>query len=219
VTTRLASGGSVTGTVQYRLDSTTGPVVASVPVSNTGGWQTWVSTTVNLSGAATGVHTLFVTFTTSGAGDLVNLNWFQFAQGGGLPNAYQLRQAESFSSQSGTQTETTSDTGGGLNVGFIAAGDWLAYSGVDFGSTTAASVTTRRASGASVSGTVQYRLDSTTGPVIATVPVSNTGGWQSWGSVTTNLSASATGVHTVFITFTTSGAGDLVNLNWFQFNR
>jgi hypothetical protein len=46
--------------------------------------------------------------------------------------------------------------------------------------------------------------------------VSNTGGWQSWGSVTTNLSSTATGVHTVFITFTGPG-GDFVNLNWFQF--
>ena len=47
-------------------------------------------------------------------------------------------QAESFTSQSGTQTETTTDTGGGLNVGFIAPGDWLGYGTVDFGSTTAA---------------------------------------------------------------------------------
>jgi len=38
------------------------------------------------------------------------------------------------------------------------------------------------------------------------------------GSVTTNLTASVTGVHTLFITFTGSG-GDFVNLNWFQFAR
>jgi hypothetical protein len=50
------------------------------------------------------------------------------------------------------------------------------------------------------------------------VPVSNTGGWQSWGSVTTTLSGSATGVHTLYLTFTGSG-GDFVNLNWFQFAR
>jgi beta-glucosidase len=138
---------------------------------------------------------------------------------GGTPNAYSLRQAESFGSQSGTQTETTTDTGGGQNVGFITAGDWLSYSGVDFGSPAAVSVTTRWASGSGITGSVQYRLDSTTGPVIATVPVSNTGGWQSWVSTTTNLSGTATGTHTLFITFTTNGSGDLVNLNWFQFAR
>jgi hypothetical protein len=36
------------------------------------------SATVNLSGAETGVHTLYVAFTTNGSGDLVDLNWFQF---------------------------------------------------------------------------------------------------------------------------------------------
>jgi beta-glucosidase len=219
VTTRLASGANVTGTIQYRLDSTTGPIVASVPVSNTGGWQTWTSQTTNLTGAATGVHALFATFTSSAAADLVNLNWFQFAQSSGSgPNAYQQRQAEAFTTQSGTQTETTTDTGGGSDVGYITAGDWLSYASVDFGSTTGTSVTTRLASGAGITGSVQYRLDSTTGPVIATVPVSNTGGWQTWTSTTTNLTG-ATGNHTVFITFTSSGAADVVNLNWFQFNQ
>jgi beta-glucosidase len=90
---------------------------------------------------------------------------------------------------------------------------------VDFGSTTALSVTTRLASGAGITGTVQYRLDGTTGPVIASVPVSNTGGWQSWISATVNLSGTATGTHTLYITFSTNGSGDVVNLNWFQFSR
>src|SRR5260370_753750 len=99
-------------------------------------------------------------------------------------NAYGVTQAESFTSQSGTQTESTTDTGGGQDVGYITTGDWLSYANVDFGSTTATSVTTRLASGAAVTGTIQYRLDSTTGPIIATVPVSSTGGWQNWTSST-----------------------------------
>jgi beta-glucosidase len=217
VSTRLASGASVTGTIQYRLDSTTGPVVASVPVSSTGGWQNWTSVTTNLSGSATGVHPLFVTFTTSGTGDLVNLNWFQFLQSTGTPNAYQQRQAENWTAQSGVMTETTTDTGGGINVGWITAGDWISYASVNFGATPATSVRTRLASGSSITGAVQYRLDSTTGPIIATVPVSNTGGWQSWTTASTNLTGTASGTHTVYFTFTTNGSGDLVNLNWFQF--
>ncbi|HZM79037.1 MAG TPA: glycoside hydrolase family 3 N-terminal domain-containing protein [Candidatus Limnocylindrales bacterium] len=217
VTTRIASGATASGTIQYRLDSTTGPIVASVPVSNTGGWQSWTTATTTLSGSATGVHRLFMTFTGTG-GDFVNINHFQFQTGGQLPNAYNVRQAESFSSQSGTMLETTSDTGGGQNVGWIAPGDWLAYSNMDFGSTSAVRVLTRIASGATASGTIQYRLDSTTGPIIASVNVSNTGGWQSWTTNTTTLSGSATGVHTVFITFTGTG-GDFTNINWFQFQR
>jgi beta-glucosidase len=146
---------------------------------------------------------------------------FGFGLAYGAPptrDAYAVTQAESFGSQSGVQLENTSDTGGGQNVGWIAPGDWIAYPGMNFGSPTALRVTTRRASGSNATGTIQYRLDSTTGPIIASVPISNTGGWQSWGSVTTNLSGTATGVHTLFITFTGSG-GDFANINWFQFGR
>ncbi len=124
---------------------------------------------------------------------------FGFGLSYGAPatrDPYAVTQAESFGSQSGVQLENTSDTGGGQNVGWIAPGDWIAYPGMNFGSPTALRVTTRRASGSGATGTIQYRLDSTTGPIIASVPISNTGGWQSWGSVTTNLSGTATGVHT-----------------------
>jgi beta-glucosidase len=146
---------------------------------------------------------------------------FGFGLSYGAPttrDAYSTIEAESFTSQSGIQTETTTDTGGGLNVGFIAPGDSITYAGINFGSTAARQVITRRASGASVTGTVQYRLDSATGTVIASVPISNTGGWQTWGSVTTNLTSSVTGVHTVVITFTGSG-GEFVNLNWLRFGH
>jgi beta-glucosidase len=134
-------------------------------------------------------------------------------------NAYAVTQAEAYTSQSGTQTEATTDTGGGQDVGYIAPGDWLAYGNVDFGSPGAVSVTTRLASAATGTGTVQYRLDSTTGPVIASVPVSGTGGWQNWTSTTTSLTGTATGRHTLYATFTANGGADFVNLNWLQFNR
>ena len=216
VSTRLASGAS-SGTIQYRLDSATGPIVATVPVSSTGGWQVWTTNTTTLSGSATGVHRLYLTFTGTAGSDFVNLNWLQFAAGS-TPNAYTQRQAEAYSSQSGVQLEATADTGGGQNVGWIAPGDWIAYDNVDFGTTSPASVTTRVASGATATGTIQYRLDSTTGPIIASVAMSSTGGWQVWTSKVTTLSGTATGVHRVYLTFIGSG-GDFTNINWLQFNH
>ncbi|MEV6923756.1 glycoside hydrolase family 3 N-terminal domain-containing protein [Dactylosporangium sp. NPDC051485] len=132
-------------------------------------------------------------------------------------SAYTQIEAESYDTQAGTQTQATTDTGGGQNVGYITPGDSLGYTNVDFGGTSAASVSTRLASGGS-SGTVQYRLDSTSGPIIASVPVTPTGGWQNWTTVTTNLSGSATGVHAVYLTFTGTAGTDFVNLNWFRFN-
>lgn len=216
VTTRVASGATTSGTLQYRLDSPTGTVIAATAVNPTGGWQTWQSATSPVTGTVTGVHRVYITFTGSG-GDIVNLNWLQF-QTGSTGNAYSQKQAEGYNSQSGIQVEATADTGGGQNIGWIAPGDWVAYDNVDFGSPSPASVSTRIASGATVSGTIQYRLDSTTGPIIASVTVNPTGGWQVWTTAVTNLSGSATGVHRLFLTFTGTG-GDFANINWYQFNH
>ncbi|MEY9877505.1 hypothetical protein ABH931_007029 [Streptacidiphilus sp. MAP12-33] len=140
--------------------------------------------------------------------------------GGGNTSAYSTIQASSYSAQSGTATESTSDTGGGLDVGWISSGDWLQYKGLAFGSSSPVQVLARLASGAAagVSGAVQFRLDSTTGPVIAEIDIANTGGWQSWQTIPMNLGAAATGVHDLFITFSSGGTSDFVNIHWFTFS-
>ena len=64
------------------------------------------------------------------------------------------------------------------------------------------------------------RLDSATGPLIATVPVSSTGGWQSWVSRTSTVQpAGVTGVHRLYLVFRSTSTADFVNVNWFQFSR
>lgn len=128
-------------------------------------------------------------------------------------------QAERYQAQSGTMVETTTDTGGGQNVGAIANGDWLRYDGVDFGSTAATQVKARVAAGAAggVSGLVQVRLDSPTAPPIGDFAIANTGGWQSWRTVPANIAA-VTGRHTVYLTFSSGQPADFVNVNWFTFS-
>ncbi|MEU7882829.1 glycoside hydrolase family 16 protein [Microbispora bryophytorum] len=127
-------------------------------------------------------------------------------------------QAESYQAQSGTQVETTQDSGGGQNVGYISNGDWLRFDGVNFGSTAARQFKARVASGAAagVSGLVQVRLDSPTATPIGDFAVGNTGGWQSWTTVPANITPT-TGTHTVYITFSSGQPADFVNLNWFTF--
>jgi hypothetical protein len=139
--------------------------------------------------------------------------------GGGL-SAYSTIQAEGHSAQSGTQTEPCGDSGGGSDVGYIANGDWLQYNQVDFGSSAAGQFHARVASGAAagVSGLVEVRLDSRSSAPIGSVAVANTGGWQSWRTVPTNTAA-VTGVHTVYLTFTSGQPADFVNLNWFTFGH
>ncbi|MFD5491823.1 glycoside hydrolase family 16 protein [Streptomyces sp. NPDC127091] len=138
----------------------------------------------------------------------------------GNRDAYGTLQAESFDAQSGTMTETTSDSGGGQNVGALAGGDWLQYKGVDFGSSAARQFSARVASGApaGVSGLVEVRLDSRGNAPIGSFAVGNTGGWQSWRTIPANIT-SVTGKHDVYLTFTSGQPQDFVNVNWFTFSR
>jgi hypothetical protein len=138
----------------------------------------------------------------------------------GNRDAYGTLQAESYDTQSGTITETTSDTGGGQNIGALANGDWALFKGVDFGSTAARQFVARVASGAgsSVSGLVEVRLDSRTAAPVGSFSIGDTGGWQSWRTVPANI-ASVTGTHDVYLTFTSGQPADFVNVNWFTFGR
>ncbi|MET7978123.1 glycoside hydrolase family 16 protein [Streptomyces mirabilis] len=136
----------------------------------------------------------------------------------GNRDAYSAIQAESYDSQSGTSTETTTDTGGGQDIGSLAGGDWALYKGVNFGSTAATQFYGRVASGAAsgVSGLVEVRLDSRTSTPIGSFAVGNTGGWQSWRTVPANITG-VTGTHDVYLTFTSGQPADFVNVNWFDF--
>jgi beta-glucanase (GH16 family) len=139
---------------------------------------------------------------------------------GGGGSAYSTLQAESFQQQGGMGVETTTDSGGGQNLMQIGNGDWALYQGVDFSSSAAHQFVGRVASGAAggVSGLVEVRLDSRSNAPIGSFAVGNTGGWQSWRSVPANISA-VTGVHDVYLTFTSGQPADFVNVNWFTFGH
>ncbi|MFI0959796.1 glycoside hydrolase family 16 protein [Streptomyces sp. NPDC021080] len=138
----------------------------------------------------------------------------------GNRDAYSAIQAESYDSQSGVVSETTTDTGGGQDIGTIANGDYAVYKGVNFGSSAATQFYGRVASGAAggVSGLVEVRLDSRTSTPVASFALANTGGWQSWRTVPANMS-SVTGTHDVYLTFTSGQPADFVNVNWFDFGH
>jgi len=138
--------------------------------------------------------------------------------GGGSVSAYSTIPAASYSSHNGTQNEATSDTGGGQDVGWISNGDWLGYAGVDFGSAGATQFKARVASGAGsgISGLVQVALDSPTAAPVGSFAIGNTGGWQSWETVPANISR-VTGVHTVYLVFSSGQPADFVNVHWFTF--
>ncbi|GLY92895.1 glycoside hydrolase family 3 protein [Actinoplanes sp. NBRC 103695] len=129
-------------------------------------------------------------------------------------NARDTIRAESYTGESGTQLEDCGDAGCGRAVAYISPGDHVYFDNVDFGGTSPGSVTARIASGAS-SGSIEYRLDSVTGPVVATAPVTPTGGWETWTDRTVPVTG-ATGKHRLYLVFTGPG-GDFLNVNWVRF--
>jgi glucosylceramidase len=76
VDVRWASDGSG-GTLEFHLDSTAGPIIAQGGLPVTGGWETWQTYPMPVSGAQ-GLHKLFVLFHGTGTAGLGNLNWFRF---------------------------------------------------------------------------------------------------------------------------------------------
>jgi chitinase len=123
-----------------------------------------------------------------------------------------LIQAESYSSMSGVQTEATTDTGGGLNVGYADTGDWMAYYNINFPTSGAYVIEYRVAS--AVSG-ARISSDLSAGTIqLGAVNVPNTGGWQNWQTVNQTVNVNA-GTYNFGIYIQSSG----VNLNWFRITK
>ena len=127
-------------------------------------------------------------------------------------------QAEAAAGQQGTQTEDTTDAGGGKDVGWVNNGDWLRFNDVDFGATPPTKLVARVSSQSDNGGRMELRIDTPASQPVATIQVSNTGGWQNWQTVTAAVTP-VTGLHTVFVTFANDAGDEFMNLNYFSLRR
>jgi hypothetical protein len=108
------------------------------------------------------------------------------------------------------------DGASGKQLGGVANDAWARYGHVDFGATSATSVQVRASVDAAAGGTIEVRLDSRTGPLVATVAMTSTGNWTTYAETSAPLTAT-TGTHDVFLVFK-AGAGKpfVCNLDWFK---
>lgn len=207
-------------TVTYRVASENGggviaienaggdPLYGTIDVPSTGDWQSWIdiSHTVTLPA---GEQTIGIAAKTGGW----NLNHITFdlkpCTSPCEPPTGKLVQAESFVQMDGVQTETTQDDGGGLNIGWIDAGDWMTYN-------------VSLPQSASGEYDISYRVASFDGgsfkleqpgggTLFDTVSFSGSGGWQSWTTVTQRVSLPAN-TSSLAIAATAGGW----NLNWIE---
>jgi hypothetical protein len=106
--------------------------------------------------------------------------------------------------------QSTVDSGGGYNVGWITPGEWLAYS-VEIAETRSYTVTARVASNGT-GGTFHIEVDGTnvTGPL----SIPNTGSYQKWTSIMTAGVSLPAGRHRVRVVFDAAGpTGSVGNFN------
>lgn len=119
-------------------------------------------------------------------------------------------QAENYLVNSGLSSETCSDAGGGLDMGYTNAGDYLdflVYVPYDRNFSFECRVA------ATVGGKIEFRLvdDPANPEIVSTVVVPNTGGWQNWKTVSaTGMLSKGTHILRLYVKQAE------FNINWFK---
>ncbi|MGC4942009.1 ThuA domain-containing protein [Kribbella sp. DT2] len=138
------------------------------------------------------------------------LGGIQYAAGASSTPPVTQIQGEAFTSQSGVQVAGHGGASGGQTLGYIDNGDWAGYSQV---STVGRTGFTARISSGGAGGTIRIRSGSAGGPVLGTVAVPVTGGWDNFQTVSTTLNGSGSGP--LFLTFS-GGSGSLFDVDHFS---
>lgn len=125
----------------------------------------------------------------------------------------------------GVDLETTSDTGGGYDVGWTGAGQWFRYT-VNVASAGTYTVGLRLAAPSAVTGALHLSNASGTN-LSGAVSIPATGGWQTWTTVTANvtlpagqqvltLNEDAGGWNVNYLSFAASGSGPINGSAWYE---
>ena len=234
---RVASAGAG-GT--FHVEANGVDLTGRLTVPNTGGWQTWTTLRKSVTLAA-GQQVWRVVMDTNGATAAVgNFNYLRLSARAGsaayggtataLPGTLQAENfdeggagvayADSSSGNSGGQfrntdvdIESSSDSGGGYNLGWVAGGEWLNYS-VTVGAAGTYDIDVRVASAGS-GGTFHLEVNGVDKTGRLTVP--NTGGWQTWTNVRKTGVTLAAGPQVWRLVMDTNGATSAVgNFNYLR---
>ena len=210
---------AATYTVQYRVASATGAgllqlerggggaTYGTLSVPSTGGWQNW--TTISHDVALPAGKQLIAIRALQGG---FNVNWLDLNLAARTNPTALTVQAEAYDYMSGVQVEATTDSGGGQDVGYIEAGDWLSYPAVNIPTTGRYTIEYRVAS---LNGGGVLSFEEAGGSTVyGSVKVPTTGGWQNWVTVQHQVQLTA-GSHRFGIGVPAGGW----NLNWLRISK
>ncbi len=234
---RVASSGTG-GTVHLMLDGTN--VTGAVALPDTGGWDAWKTVSKTGVTLAAGAHVLKLVVDANGSGGTAaDINWIKVSSGAatstpftGTPIALPgTIQAENYDKggegvayhdttagnsggvyrSDGVDIKVTTDSSGSYNIKSVRATEWLNYS-VSVTSAGTYTVDFRIAS-SGTGGTVHVMLDGTN--VTGSVALPDTGGWDTWKTVSKTGVALSAGAHVLKLVIDANGSGGTAaDINW-----
>jgi len=201
-------------------------VSGSVGVPTTGAWQAWTTVPAGTVHLGAGVHRLRFSALTDG----FNVNWISFqpaatsGAGHAVPGTIQAEDFDDggfWDSTAGNEggeyrstavdIEPCGDAGGGFNVGWIDAGEWLEYTvAVE---TSGAYELSLRVASPYDDRTVRVEIDGI--DVTGSLSIPNSGGWQNWATIRANDVRLTAGTHRLRVV----ALSDLFNVNWISLER
>jgi hypothetical protein len=213
-------------------------VTGAMTIPDTGGWQSWQTMTRTVTLAA-GAQKARLVMDTTGANAVGNIDWIrvtpassagstpyggaaaaipgtieaeQFDNGGEGIAYHDLTSGNSGGAFRSTDVDLEPAAGGGYDVGWVAAGEWLRYT-VNVTSAGAYAALFRVAS-LGAGGTFHLEVNGTnvSGPL--TVP--DTGGWQSWQNVGATVQLAA-GTQVARLVIDADGVNAAGNFDRIQF--
>ncbi|WP_083950099.1 discoidin domain-containing protein [Herbidospora yilanensis] len=122
-------------------------------------------------------------------------------------------QAEHYVTLNGPRVVDQAQAEGGKRLGDIQNGEWVRHHAVNLQGITGVRA---RVSSANAGGVLSFRYDSPTGPVVAGVNVTNTGGWDDYVELTAPVSA-PTGTRDLYLTFSGAAGPALFDVDSYTF--